>query len=79
MLFRSYLHNNTISKEEVFGLFRTIPLYIEMGKTEEGRIKRAERLDREGNETFAELREEFYKLKRWELPDKKFHEDACNI
>jgi len=65
-----YLANNTISKEEVFGMFRTIPLYVEMDKSEVSRIQRAEKLHQKGNEVFEELKEEFYKLKGWKIPQK---------
>ncbi|MFA5142592.1 MAG: radical SAM protein [Candidatus Omnitrophota bacterium] len=64
------LTNNTISEEEVFGMFRTIPLYIELDKKEFPRIKKAEKFDRAGDEAFAELRGEFYKMKGWQLPQK---------
>ncbi len=60
-----YLRNNTISKEEVFGLFRTIPLYIEMDKKEFPRIEKGEKFDDAGNKVFQELKEEFYDLKGW--------------
>jgi len=59
------LNNPTISKEEVLGLFRTIPLYIEMDKKEYSRIKVAEKLNEEGNKIFRELKKEFYALKGW--------------
>lgn len=59
------LKNNTISKEEVLGLFRTIPLYVEMDKSEYERIKVAEKNDALGNQAFSELKKEFYKLKGW--------------
>jgi anaerobic magnesium-protoporphyrin IX monomethyl ester cyclase len=59
------LNNNSISCEEVFGLFRTIPLYIDMDKSRAPHIKKAEKFDAEGNRAFDELRKEFYALKGW--------------
>ena len=59
------LKNNTLRKEEVLGLFRTIPLYVEMDKSEYERIKVAEKNDALGNQAFSELKKEFYKLKGW--------------
>jgi len=59
------LRNNTLSKEEVLGLFRTIPLYIEFPKTSYRHIEAAERLDNEGNKVFEGLKKEFYQLKGW--------------
>ncbi|MFA5142590.1 MAG: radical SAM protein [Candidatus Omnitrophota bacterium] len=64
--FEYCLTNNTISKDAVFGLFRTIPLYMEMGRGEESRIAAAEKLDDHGNKVFEELRKEFYKIKGWQ-------------
>ena len=59
------LQNNSISKSEIFGLFRTIPLYVEMDKSEYFRIQAAEINDPSGNLIFNELKKEFYKLKGW--------------
>ena len=59
------LNNPTISKADILGLFRTIPLYVEMDKKEYSRIKKAEGLDGEGNKAFRQLKEEFYALKGW--------------
>ncbi len=59
------LKNPTISKEEILGLFRTIPLYVEMDKKEYARIRTAERLDEEGDKIFNELKKEFYACKGW--------------
>jgi anaerobic magnesium-protoporphyrin IX monomethyl ester cyclase len=60
-----FLKNNTISKEEILGLFRTIPLYIEMDQKDYGRIRIAEKLDDEGNRYFEELKKEYYAIKGW--------------
>ena len=49
-------------------MFRTIPLYVELDKSEVPRIQKAEKFDQRGNEAFAELKEEFYKLKGWSIP-----------
>ncbi|MFC1624222.1 B12-binding domain-containing radical SAM protein [Candidatus Omnitrophota bacterium] len=59
------LNNPTISKADILGLFRTIPLYVEMDKKEYPKIKKAEGLDEEGNKVFRQLKEEFYDLKGW--------------
>ena len=59
------LKNPTISKAEILGLFRTIPLYIEMGKEAYPRIRKAEKEDFEGNKIFGELKKVFYELKGW--------------
>ena len=59
------LNNPTISKEEILGLFRTIPLYIEIDKKEYPRIKKAEKYDAEGDRIFLELKKEFYAIKGW--------------
>src|SRR3989338_5890361 len=59
------LKNNTLSKDEVVGLLRTIPLYVEFPKAEYKRIEAAERFDDEGNKAFEELKKEFYQLKGW--------------
>jgi len=64
--FQDYcLNNPTISKDEILGLFRTIPLYIEFGEKEYPRIKKAEDLDLRGNTAFGLLRNEYYQLKGW--------------
>jgi len=59
------LKNPTISKEEILGLFRTIPLYVEMNEKEYPRIETAEKMDEKGNRVFRELKKEFYELKGW--------------
>lgn len=59
------LKNPTITKEEILGLFRTIPLYIEMDDKDYPRIKKAESFSPESNKVFAELKKEFYELKGW--------------
>ena len=56
------LQNNSISKSEILGLFRTIPLYVEMDKSEYLHIQAAEINDPSGNLIFNELKKEFYKL-----------------
>ncbi|MHC9543658.1 MAG: radical SAM protein [Vulcanimicrobiota bacterium] len=66
---KDYLLTNTeLSKDEILGLFRTIPLYIEMDKSEYDKIKIAEKLDSEGNKVFEELRAAYYAMKEWTLP-----------
>ena len=65
--FQDYcLNNPTISKEEILGLFRTIPLYIELSEKEYARIKIAEDFGHEGNNAFAALKNEYYELKGWQ-------------
>lgn len=59
------LKNPTISKAEILGLFRTIPLYIEMDKAVYPRIRKAEEESLEGNMAFGELKKTFYGLKGW--------------
>jgi len=59
------LRNNTIGRDEVLGLFRTIPLYVRMPESEYGRIKRAETYDEEGDRMFGALRAEFYEIMGW--------------
>jgi anaerobic magnesium-protoporphyrin IX monomethyl ester cyclase len=66
-----HLNNNTISKEEIVGLFRTIPLYIEMDRSEMPRIEKAEKLNNQGNKVFEELKKDFYELKGWQNIDRK--------
>jgi anaerobic magnesium-protoporphyrin IX monomethyl ester cyclase len=54
--FQDYvLDQPSLTREQVLGLFRTIPLYIKFPKSEYPRIKRAERLDGEGNKLFQEF------------------------
>ena len=66
---RDYLLRNTaLSKADILGLFRTIPLYVEMDEGEYGRIEEAEKLDAAGDKAFGELKGEFYALKGWTLP-----------
>lgn len=59
------LKGNTLSKDEVLGLVRTFPLYVDFPKSEYSRIKVAERFDNEGNRVFEELKKEFYHSKGW--------------
>lgn len=61
------LENNDISRDEVLGLFRTIPLYIEMPYDEYSRIRKAESFDIEGNQSFESLKKEYYELKGWKI------------
>ena len=60
------LNNPTISKDEILGLFRTIPLYVEMDKTKYSLIRKAEKRNQEGDTIFGELKKDFYELKGWE-------------
>jgi len=60
------LKNNTIGAKELLGLFRTIPLYVQMATKDFNRIKIAEQTDDAvGNKAFIELRDEYYKIKKW--------------
>jgi len=59
------LKNPTITKTDILGLFRTIPLYIEMDEKKYPQIEKAEKLNSEGNRIFNVLKEEFYALKGW--------------
>lgn len=64
--FQGYqLKNNSLSNEEVMGLFRTIPLYVTLGKEYYDEIKIAENFDEAGNKKFAKLKQLFYKIKNW--------------
>ena len=60
------LNGNTVTREDVIGLYKTYPLYIHLPKSEYPRIKIAERDDVEGNKAFAELREMFNKIMKWD-------------
>ena len=60
------LNGNTVTREDVIGLYKTYPLYIHLPKSEYPRIKIAERDDVEGNKVFAELREMFYEIMKWD-------------
>ena len=54
--FQDYvLDQPEFTREQVLGLFRTIPLYIKFSESEYPRIKEAERLDDEGNKLFQEF------------------------
>lgn len=65
--FQGYcLKNTSLSESEIFGLFRTIPLYIEMDQVNYSRIRKAEAFTDEGNKMFKELQDEYYKIKNWE-------------
>lgn len=59
------LNNPTISKTDILGLFRTIPLYVEMSKEKYPQIEKAEKLDAKGGEVFKILKDEFYSLRGW--------------
>ena len=59
------LRGGPLSPEEVAGLFRTIPLYVKLPKSEYPRIQRAEKFDDEGKRLFAQLKAEFYQLMGW--------------
>lgn len=65
------LENNSISCDELIGLFRTIPLYVQMPKSEFPRIKIAEKLNCQGNAMYAVLKNEYYKIKEWCFRDQK--------
>jgi anaerobic magnesium-protoporphyrin IX monomethyl ester cyclase len=54
-----------LSKTDIKGLFRTIPLYVDMDRAEHPRIRQAEQLDENGNRVFHELKQEYYALKHW--------------
>jgi len=59
------LRNNTLSRDDILGLFRTIPLYVTLPKAEYKRIERAEKFDEKGNLLFQELKREYYQIKGW--------------
>ena len=61
------LKNPTITKSEILGLFRTIPLYIEFGEKEYKRIEKAEKFTEEGNRIFNDLKNDFYSYKKWNV------------
>lgn len=54
------LKMDSISYKELKGLQRTFVLYGKMPKSEWGRIRKAEKFDKEGNEAFESLREVYY-------------------
>ncbi len=60
------LKNNTMSPKEVQGLFRTIPLYVCLPKSEYPRILRSEEMDEKGNELYNELKENYYEIMGWD-------------
>jgi len=60
------LNGNTVTKEDVLGFYKTYPLYVHLPKSEYPRIRIAERDDVEGNKVFAELREVFYEVMKWD-------------
>jgi len=51
----SVLKNNTLSPEKIAGMLRTFPLYVHFAEDLFPLIEKAERLDDEGNQVFAEL------------------------
>lgn len=58
--FQDYvLDQPSFTREQVLGLFRTIPLYIKFPRSEYPGIKRAERLDGEGNRLFQEFQKSY--------------------
>jgi radical SAM superfamily enzyme YgiQ (UPF0313 family) len=64
--FQDYcLKGNTLSHEEVMGLFRTIPLYVTLDQQYAKEIARAEKFDGKGNKKFDELKQFFYQIKGW--------------
>ena len=49
----------TLTKEEVSGLYRTFNLYIKMDKAFWPAIKKAEKLDKAGDEIFSNLAQKY--------------------
>ena len=65
-LFQSYaLVGNTLSKDDVLGLFRTIPLYVTLPEADRTQIRLAESFTPEGQAAFEELRAKFLVIKGW--------------
>ena len=60
------LNGGPLNALEIEGLFRTIPLYVYLPKSEYPRIRKAEKFDDKGNRLFAELKEEYYNKMNWE-------------
>jgi radical SAM superfamily enzyme YgiQ (UPF0313 family) len=60
------LKNNSMAEEEVLGLFRTIPLYVQMSESEFPRIKMSEKMNDKGDETFTRLKNEYYQIMGWD-------------
>jgi radical SAM superfamily enzyme YgiQ (UPF0313 family) len=56
------LRNQPLSHQEYKGLQRTFNLYVRLPETLYGRIKVAERLDRDGDRMFKELRDTYYEV-----------------
>jgi len=59
------LNNPTMSEKELLGLFKTIPLYVELPEDRWGEIVIAENDTDEGILAFESLRKEFSTLKGW--------------
>lgn len=57
----SILNMAGFSRQEIKGLVRTFPLYVKMPESYFDRIEMAEQLNDEGDKTFAELRDVFYR------------------
>ncbi len=55
----SPLKQNHITSDEIKGIERTFPLYIKLPESEFHRIKKAEKMDDEGNQIFEELSSAF--------------------
>ena len=62
---RYALSGNTLTAEEVRGLFRTIPLYGAMPEERYEEIRLAESATEEGDRIWKKLRGEFYQIKGW--------------
>ena len=62
---RYCLRNNTLKEDEVLGLYRTIPLYVQLPRSDFPKIRMAEKMTPEGNKIFGELKEEYYELMGW--------------
>jgi len=59
------LKNNTMSPKDVLDLFRTIPLYVHLPKSEYSRIQRSQEMNDKANELYSELKEEYYEIMGW--------------
>ena len=55
------LENNTLAKDEVEGLWRTVPLYVELPESRFPAIRQAEKDDK----CFDSLKEEYYQIRGW--------------
>ena len=54
------LNMPSMSKEEIKGLYRTFNLYLNMDKSQWDKVREAERLDKEGDRVFAEIKEALF-------------------